>query len=219
MYDWANSAFSTTVVTVFLGPYLTAISKAATATGGLFTWAACPSGLTRFSPTLFRPRWQVTFLPVAPLADYRPAQAVDDVFAVLAQPTMLHVFHWPQRLCWAPLFVPMSPFGASIVFNSYLPSMPARTSDHAGLRFCHGYLGAPLPLINPVLSFATSRAPPAPWCPLGIPRPACGGWAFGHHLRSLRARHAVRALPARTISPSASGSFRARWVSTGSSRC
>jgi UMF1 family MFS transporter len=27
-YDWANSAFSTTVVTVFLGPYLTAIAKA-----------------------------------------------------------------------------------------------------------------------------------------------------------------------------------------------
>ena len=29
MYDWANSAFSTTVVTAFLGPYLTAITKAA----------------------------------------------------------------------------------------------------------------------------------------------------------------------------------------------
>ena len=28
-YDWANSAFATTVVTVFLGPYLTSITKAA----------------------------------------------------------------------------------------------------------------------------------------------------------------------------------------------
>jgi UMF1 family MFS transporter len=27
-YDWANSAFSTTVVTVFLGPYLTTAAKA-----------------------------------------------------------------------------------------------------------------------------------------------------------------------------------------------
>src|SRR5882762_7252404 len=27
-YDWANSAFSTTVVTLFLGPYLTALAKA-----------------------------------------------------------------------------------------------------------------------------------------------------------------------------------------------
>ena len=29
IYDWANSAFYTTVVTVFLGPYLTEITKAA----------------------------------------------------------------------------------------------------------------------------------------------------------------------------------------------
>ena len=28
-YDWANSAFSTTVITVFLGPYLTSIAKTA----------------------------------------------------------------------------------------------------------------------------------------------------------------------------------------------
>src|SRR5260370_39368630 len=33
-YDWANSAFSTTVVTVFLGPYLTTIAKAAADDGG-----------------------------------------------------------------------------------------------------------------------------------------------------------------------------------------
>lgn len=28
-YDWANSAFATTVVTVFLGPYLTTVTQAA----------------------------------------------------------------------------------------------------------------------------------------------------------------------------------------------
>ena len=28
-YDWANSAFSTTVITVFLGPYLTTIAETA----------------------------------------------------------------------------------------------------------------------------------------------------------------------------------------------
>src|SRR5262252_10836761 len=33
-YDWANSAFSTTVVTVFLGPYLTTIAKSAADTEG-----------------------------------------------------------------------------------------------------------------------------------------------------------------------------------------
>ncbi len=33
-YDWANSAFSTTVVTVFMGPYLTTITKAAADASG-----------------------------------------------------------------------------------------------------------------------------------------------------------------------------------------
>ena len=34
-YDWANSAFSTTVVTVFLGPYLTSVARAAADANGL----------------------------------------------------------------------------------------------------------------------------------------------------------------------------------------
>src|SRR5438128_2532211 len=33
-YDWANSAFPTTVVTVFLGPWLTTVTKAAADAGG-----------------------------------------------------------------------------------------------------------------------------------------------------------------------------------------
>jgi len=34
LYDWANAPFHTTVVTLFLGPYLTAIAKAASDTRG-----------------------------------------------------------------------------------------------------------------------------------------------------------------------------------------
>ncbi|MGA2883335.1 MAG: MFS transporter, partial [Bryobacteraceae bacterium] len=34
MYDWANSTFSSTVVTLFLGPYLTALAKAAAGVDG-----------------------------------------------------------------------------------------------------------------------------------------------------------------------------------------
>src|SRR3989442_1245990 len=50
-YDWANSAFPTTGVTVFLGPWLTTVTKAAAAAGGvvllalhlaLFPQAAAP---------------------------------------------------------------------------------------------------------------------------------------------------------------------------------
>ena len=48
MYDWANSAFSTTVVVVFLGPYLTAITKDVSISGrscGALT--DCPRGTGR----------------------------------------------------------------------------------------------------------------------------------------------------------------------------
>src|SRR6266540_4889066 len=41
-YDWANSAFYTTVVTVFLGPYLTAVAKTA---AGCDPDDACKSGI------------------------------------------------------------------------------------------------------------------------------------------------------------------------------
>jgi len=34
-YDWANSAFFTTVITVFLGPYLTAVTERAADADGL----------------------------------------------------------------------------------------------------------------------------------------------------------------------------------------
>ncbi len=34
MYDWANSAFSTTTVTVFLGPYLANVAKASADAAG-----------------------------------------------------------------------------------------------------------------------------------------------------------------------------------------
>ena len=34
MYDWANSAFSTTVGTVFLGPYVASLARGAAAAAG-----------------------------------------------------------------------------------------------------------------------------------------------------------------------------------------
>src|SRR5580692_6644381 len=73
MYDFANSAFSTTVVTLFLGPYLTVIAKAAADPQGYVH----PFGI----PVDARSYWsyivslsvilQVLFLPiVGAVADY-----------------------------------------------------------------------------------------------------------------------------------------------------
>src|SRR5215216_5065394 len=75
MYDWANSAFSTTVGTVFLGPYIASLAAQAA--------EAYPDGLARFfgipvAPDSFLPYCisfsvglQVLFLPIlGAIADY-----------------------------------------------------------------------------------------------------------------------------------------------------
>jgi MFS transporter, UMF1 family len=75
MYDWANSAFSTTVGTVFLGPYVANLARsAAEAAGsmGLFHFSAFPSP-DSFLPYCisFSVGMQVLFLPIlGAIADY-----------------------------------------------------------------------------------------------------------------------------------------------------
>lgn len=72
-YDWANSAFVTTVVTVFLGPYLTSIARTISDSNGLITKFVFPiysdslfTYLVSFSAIL-----QAVFLPiVSAIADY-----------------------------------------------------------------------------------------------------------------------------------------------------
>src|SRR3972149_7059619 len=74
MYDWANSAFSTTVGTVFLGPYVTGLAEeAAKASGGLLHLADVPiSPSSLFAYTVSASvLLQVTFLPIlGALADF-----------------------------------------------------------------------------------------------------------------------------------------------------
>ena len=75
MYDWANSAFSTTVGTVFLGPYVASLAALAATNN--------PDGMARFlgipvAPDSFLPYCislsvglQVLFLPIlGAIADY-----------------------------------------------------------------------------------------------------------------------------------------------------
>src|SRR4051812_33152065 len=73
LYDWANSAFSVTVVTLFLGPYLTALAKAAAGPDGLvhpFGIPVDPRSFWSYMVSL-SVAGQVIFLPIAgALADY-----------------------------------------------------------------------------------------------------------------------------------------------------
>lgn len=73
LYDWANSSFVTSVITVFLGPYLTSIARTISDSNGLITKFGFPiysdslfTYLVSFSVIL-----QAVFLPIlSSIADY-----------------------------------------------------------------------------------------------------------------------------------------------------
>jgi UMF1 family MFS transporter len=72
-YDWANSAFSTTVITVFLGPYLTSVTQAAADGSGYVYPLGIPVIADAFFPYIvsLSVLLQVFFLPVlGAIADY-----------------------------------------------------------------------------------------------------------------------------------------------------
>src|SRR5205085_2777037 len=66
VYDWANSTFSTTVVSVFLGPYLTDVAKSASGPDGFVHVLGVPVRATAFfTATVFvSVALQILVLPV-----------------------------------------------------------------------------------------------------------------------------------------------------------
>src|SRR5258708_2808352 len=128
-YDWANSAFSTTVVTVFLGPYLTSVAKAAADSNGF----VYPLGIKVFAGSLFAyvvslsVVLQVLFLPIlGAIADYsRLKKQMFGLFAYVGAlaASGLYFLQGTNYLLGGVLFtIANLSFGASIVFyNSFLP--------------------------------------------------------------------------------------------------
>ena len=210
MYDWASSAFSTTVGTVFLGPYVTGIAEEASkATGGflylgnvaikfdsLFAYGISASVLL-----------QVTVLPLlGALADYSHLRKQLLMFfsTLGALATLLMFFigpggHWLA----AVLFIIANvAFGASIVFyNAYLPSIAGEEQrDHVSSRgFAMGYLGGGLLLVaNLVMFLFRDRLGLSSTLVARISLASAGAWWLGFSFvafNALRPRHAVRSLP------------------------
>lgn len=156
-YDWANSAFSTTVVTVFLGPYLTSLARAAADAQGfvypLFFPIAADSffaymvGLSVFL--------QVFFLPIlGAIADYsnakKPMLAFFAFTGALAT-ICLFVVQGDSYLLGGLLFLVANlAFGASMVFyNAFLPEIasPERRDTVSSQGWALGYLGGGLLLV------------------------------------------------------------------------
>lgn len=166
-YDWANSPFSSTVVTLFLGPYLTAMAKA----------AAGPSGRVHPLGVPVDPRswWgylisisvltQVLTLPLfGTIADYsRHKKALMALFAYLGAAATVAMFFTSgsDYLAGGILFLIANlAFGASIVmYNSFLPEIaPPEERDAVSSRgWAIGYLGGGILLALNLVLFARAK--------------------------------------------------------------
>src|SRR5918997_945923 len=153
-YDWANSAFSTTVVTVFLGPYLSAVTENAADAGGFVHPLGIPVLAGSFFPYVLSLSvlLQVLLLPVTgAVADWtqRKKQLLALFAYVGAVATMgMYLVQGSAYLLGGLLFLVANlSFGASIVvYNAFLPEIAAPDErDRVSSRgWALGYLGGGL---------------------------------------------------------------------------
>lgn len=163
MYDWAVSAFSTTVVTVFLGPYLTALAKAASDSNGLLYWAGIPikyDSLFAYC-TSVSVLFQAFFLPLlSAIADYSKRRKQFLLFFTLlgSIATMALIGlddgrHWFGASAY---IVANIAFGAAMVFyNAFLPDIATKEQHDRVSSFGWGlgYLGGGLLLLLNLIFF------------------------------------------------------------------
>jgi MFS transporter, UMF1 family len=168
MYDWANSTFASTVVTLFLGPYLTALAKAAAGTDG----RVHPLGV----PVDPRSWWgylisisvvtQIFTLPITgAVADFSPnKKRLMALFAYAGALTTAAMFflHGDEYLFGGILFLIANlAFGASIVvYNSFLPDIapPEQRDAVSSTGWGIGYLGGGLLLALNLALFGKAKA-------------------------------------------------------------
>ncbi len=166
-YDWANSAFATTVVTVFLGPYLTSITKAAADLEGFVHPFGFAIKAGSFFPYLvsLSVLLQVFTLPLlGAIADFTQSKKrLLGLFAYIgAFATMGLYFLEGQRYLFGGLLFLIAnlSFGASIVFyNAFLPEIAA-TEDRnkvSSRGWATGYLGGGLLLAMNLFLFSKAE--------------------------------------------------------------
>jgi UMF1 family MFS transporter len=158
MYDWANSAFSTTVVTTFLGPYLLALAQgAANEVDGLFyigSYGVEPAAIFPFCVSL-SVILQVFFLPIlGTIADYthlKKPMMMGFAYTGATATVLLFFIQGNLVLLGGLLFIIANlSFGAAIVFyNAFLPDIttPNRRDDVSSKGFAMGYLGGGILLL------------------------------------------------------------------------
>lgn len=165
LYDFANSAFYTTVITVFLGPYLTAVAKTASTDGFItilgikayyasyFTYIVAISVLA-----------QVLLMPfIGALADMiERKKALLGILAYIgAIATMFMYFIADGNFLLGGFlfFIANLSFGSSIVvYNSYLNDLadPKDTDKVSSIGWGIGYIGGGILLLLNLLLYSNS---------------------------------------------------------------
>ena len=153
-YDWANSAFGTTVATVFLGPYIANLARAAAGPDELARFFGIPVAPDSFLPYCisFSVILQVLFLPVlGAIADYSNLRKrLMQIFAVAGSFATMFMFFVTAETWWLGglLFIVANlSFGAAIVFyNAFLPDIaePEDRDRVSSMGWALGYLGGGL---------------------------------------------------------------------------
>ena len=167
MYDWANSAFYTTVITVFLGPYLTAIaSNASDKVGYIY-----PLGIPVFHGSYFAyvvslsVLLQVFILPLlGSIADYSKSKKfLLILFAYIGSLATASLFfvQGNDYILGGILFIVANlSFGISVVmYNAFLNDISnSKNVDLiSSIGWSIGYLGGGLLLLINLILFSNSK--------------------------------------------------------------
>ncbi|MCX6065750.1 MAG: MFS transporter [Chloroflexi bacterium] len=211
MYDWANSAFSTTVGTVFLGPYLASLATVAAKASpdGMAHLGSLPIAPDSFLPycVSFSVGMQVLFLPIlGAIADYsHMRKQMMQIFATLGAIATILMFFVAGDLWWLGglLFILANlTFGASMVFyNSYLPDIASeeKRDSVSSYGWAMGYLGGGLLLLLNLIFYQFHDMVGVPTgLAVRINLASAGVWWLGFSFITwsrLRPRHAHRSLP------------------------
>jgi UMF1 family MFS transporter len=226
MYDWANSAFSTTIGAVFLGPYIRDLAETVakaeflTRTGAEWSEASGQSLVVNFLGLPVAPEavipfaislsvvFQAGFLPIfGAIADYshRRKQMLQ-IFATIGAIATMAMF-FVTLSTWtlgAILFVIANlSFGAALVFyNAYLPDIASREERDrvSSYGFALGYIGGFVLLaLNLVLFLLHDSFGIDSGLSVRINLASAGVWWLAFSTvtwKRLRSRHAAHEIPA-----------------------
>ncbi|OLE55245.1 MAG: MFS transporter [Acidobacteria bacterium 13_1_20CM_3_53_8] len=212
MYDWANSAFYTTVVGALFGDYLTYITQKAVGENGVVLSFGPLGAVTAKSLSTFTVSMsvflQVFILPIlGALGDYSTLKKrLMALFCYLGVAATCALFFLKEgmHLFGALVFILANlSFGASVVFyNAFLPEITTENQrDKVSSRgFAYGYLGGGLLLaVNLVMVQGAEKFGMTKLMAVRLSMLSAGLWWGGFALITfalLKTRPSIRALPA-----------------------